>query len=160
MSNILEELKRDFGLATIKPVTANIGGHVWSLRPLDSSDMDWATGIGTNISGDFTNQSEIAKKMMGNALKMERAHIAIAICAIDDSPVYDVFDVPVGTVGVKDVHRPPLRIRHEAARRVFEFLSSDINNKLTSELVAYYNTHVEPILAFKDAEDRKDPLDG
>jgi hypothetical protein len=159
MHQLLQELRKDFGLDQVQVVDVKIGRFTFGLRPLDPSDYDWATGIATR--GLVGDPQRLAGQVMGRALQVERATAAIAVASINETPVYEIFGLKADPIP-QNPSRPPAKLRFAAAEQMLAFLSQNVNIELGAAISAAYTAKVEPLLKIGKPEDEaaqnSDPL--
>lgn len=141
---ILKRLREDFGIDTIPFEQININGHVFTLRVLDTSSVTSALRFADTLS--VTPRE--------NTINLQIALISFAVLAVDEIPLWQMFNVPLGKderVVVEGKERsvfepmsPPARIRTIAATSFMDFLNSTATASLSEELWKAYNEKVDP----------------
>lgn len=124
---LLQQLKTDLGITHHVPEDLEIGGHLWSMVPVNKQLFGVASRIVDELAiGDLEKLS-----------MLEIAIASVAIVAIDGTPTYDVFGVAPQDV-IRDPMNPPSNIRVRAASALFDFLNIEAKYELSSKLHSAY----------------------
>jgi len=144
VSNILTNLREDFGIDNIPVVDIDINGHIFTMKVLDTASVATALRFADTLS--MTERE--------NTINLQIALTAFAVLSIDGEPLWKVFNVPVpdlDTVIVEGERRPifspmkpPHGIRTIAASELMEFMSTELSASVLAELWKRYGTDVDP----------------
>lgn len=132
------------------PFSFQVGGEdgtdslfKWTFRYPGAADINWALSL---IGEDVLL---LGVELM-TRISLKRAMVAVSTAAIDDEPVYKSFGivVPKG-YHVPDPLVPPRQLRFIAARYLYEMLSDNQVDELTSALTKVFDERIEPVLQKK-----------
>lgn len=139
-ARLRRKLKEELGIETIEPHHVKVGSFKWTLVALNLEDGEWAAG----------NANENVSNRNAHFISLETALTAIAVRAVDDMPVYELFEVEIpkddqGTpLKISDPLNPPDPIKFAAAEHVLHWIKRKLSDKVASRLYTIYATQVDP----------------
>ena len=135
---VLQKMRQSLGMEEMeKPVSITIQGVKYTMRRLMREDIGHAISLGTARSTDEATLRTL----------METAIVAYSVREIDDTPLYDVFDVPFRQMKLSSGQEEPLSTKEreeKGAHFMFGFLV-DSPTELTDTLVVFYEQNFPPV---------------
>ena len=154
---LLAKLREDFGIDQIPFEDIEINDHIFKMRVLDTASVTSALRFADTLS--MTARE--------NTINLQIALVSFAVLAVDEIPVWKVFEVPLGADekvivegkerSVFDPMSPPVRIRTIAATSFMDFLNTTATASLSEELWKAYNQKVDPKGSLQGLMNRSDP---
>jgi len=143
-SPLLSKLRQDFGIDQLPLKEIKVNGHVFSMRVLDAGLIATAVRFADSLS-------MVPRE---NEINFHIALVSFSVMAIDNEPLYSVFDVDIPNEeqieveGVKRVRfapmNPPMSVRNLAATQFMAFLNKDVTPELVDALYKAYGSEVDP----------------
>jgi hypothetical protein len=124
---LLQQLRSDLGITHNTPSDKEIGGHTWSMLPVNQQLF----GVASRIVED------LAMGTLERLSMMELAIASVAVVAIDGKPIYEVFGIDTQET-IRDPMRPPVNVHVRAASAFFDFLNTDAKQELGTKLHGAY----------------------
>jgi hypothetical protein len=109
---LLAELEENFGIKKLQVKTLELAGYRWTFRPMSFQDYEWMT---TRAAAMGTSEPSLSA-----------AGIAAQMAAINGTPIYEIFDIPVQGRHIPDPNNPPPDIRYEAAEYLLGWLREKV----------------------------------
>jgi hypothetical protein len=135
MHPVLKKLRQEFGLDTIKTISIKIGSISWTMRAINQEQMTFALRLADMYSA---SQSE-------HVLKLTMARVSCAIVAIDNTPVYKLFNIKLEKdEKISDYLNPPPRIKQLSAIHVYDLLMQESIPGLGKHLADIYEEKLVP----------------
>lgn len=147
---VLAQLKIDLGIEVIEPIDVNVGGHIWTMKPLAESDISTAARL-----ADVTSQTQT-----DHNVRLPTALISVSIIAIDKVPVWEVFgiEIPPEAQPLTNPLFPPERVRKMAVVQLYEWISDNSKVGLSTQLHNLFISKIDPLGQVKaQTEDPNNP---
>jgi hypothetical protein len=100
---VLKKLKTHFGIEKLEPVEFEYVGFKWSFRPPNLRSYEWMSAKVLVVDGGVSLPS------------LATAEVCSSLAAIDDVPLFEVFDIDTSGRYIPDPLNPPPDIRDAAA---------------------------------------------
>ena len=113
---LLAELETAFGIEKLKVASVEVAGYVWTFRPMDHEAYEW-------MSSNLMRNPETGET---GEPSLSVANVASTLAAINEVPLYKVFNLNVVGRHIPDPMNPPGDIKWVAARYVLEWLRSKV----------------------------------
>jgi hypothetical protein len=134
---ILENLRRDLGIKKVTTEEVEIGGHKWTIRPLDTEDQEWAMSLALTATGGGGRPESF--------MTFQRALGVAAVSAIDDVPIYEIMGIKVPPqITIDDPNRPPRTIRLESHDRLWVEMRQEMLPDVSLQLNEAYTSKMGP----------------
>jgi hypothetical protein len=140
---LLEDLEHNFGIAKLKCQDIMLGGYKWTFRPMSFEDYEW-----------------MANHMRRNSITQEAAEpsmtvtsVTAVLAAINDTPIYELFQVDTTGRHIPDKLNPPPDIKFEGAIYLLEWFREKVG---MWELIGKLDEQVD--ILFEDQRSREFPL--
>ena len=101
-----------------------------------------------NSAGDAALAARVADAMSGSPseynIRVNIAMACLAVVAIDDTPIFEVFGVDIPpTLSVDDPYMPPLQVRVQAFFQLYDWVMNDTRGGLGNRIWDIYNTEMD-----------------
>lgn len=140
---LLEDLEFNFGIEKLKCQDIELGGYVWTFRPMRFEDYEWMA--------NHVRRNPITQE--SSEPSMSVVSMAALLAAINRTPIFELFKVDTTGRHIPDRLNPPPDIRYEAAVYLLEWFREKVG---MWELISKLDAEVD--IVFEQQRSREYPL--
>lgn len=112
---LLVRLEKEFGISKLNTKVVALGGYTFTFRPKSYRDYEWMTN---NIPPTPENKVAVSS--------FQVTSVASGLAAINDVPIYELFDIDVTGRFIPNKNYPPPDIREAAQNILLQWFRDDV----------------------------------